>query len=286
MNKFILEHPLQEFCKGDIDIFANKVNAIYSIRLSSLNPYYSFSDYSFDESNEADALEKTINILKYLKDRKADVLIELETGGLSTDLDGFILKFEQRDNKANKLMHSIYISFLATDNNNIMIEEMKQSILEKNDDVDCSVLLKEKNGRLIFDAIHVPNHHLVTKEFIKGGLQYITSFLKEKELEINSELKDNNIKVKFNIIEYDDLRIDVVTGIFSAEGDKYLEFTNEIRLQLENTFAKYLKNVLSIQKIQVKLTINGQKICITSKCFSIGVNHNKNLFNGSLEKCK
>jgi hypothetical protein len=282
MIKSILNHPLKDLCKGSIDIYSKNVHKTYSIGLSYLNPFNSFIDYSDDKYNEDEALDKTINILKYLKNRKADVLIESDTGGFSQNIDDFILKFEKRDENAKRLMISIYINFLATNNNKIMIEEMINSILEKNDDVDCSILIKEKEKKLIFDAINIPNHHLVTENFIKYGIKNVTSFLKEKESDINFELKDHNIKICFSIVEYDDLKVDVATGIFSAEGESYLEFKNETKLKLENAFDKYLKGAIVIRGSKFNLSIIGQKTYITSNSFSVGVNGNKNLFGGIL----
>lgn len=283
MSNLKFDHPLKELFKGDIDRHAGKDCRMFAIRFSSLNPYYSFSDFSsLGEEDNINTLDKTIEALKYLKKHNSDVLIESDSGQLSEGVDDLLIAFEKRDKKASKLLHSTYIHMLATDNNNLIVKSVVDELTKNYKDIDHSIVVMEKYNRLIIRQINIPNLFLVDDSFIKNELVNSTKFLKSKEVEINKDILKHGIKVHFSIKEYEEKVIDVTFRALMVDNNENIFFNDTNKDIIDEVFLKYIMPFVSIRQNKVILGNRNGEITFNSQDFRVGLNMNKYLFDGTL----
>lgn len=282
MDKLIFNHPLRAFFKGSVEHKLDEHDQqIFSIRLSNKNFFYAFQDYTKDDDGESNVLEQTMSTLAFIIEKELDIMIETDSGYFY-DAKKLLEKFNSMSAEdAAYFVHSVYISFLVTDKNTAFIKSLVETIELK--DFDHSVSIMEKNNRLIFEAISIPNYYLIDDEFINGELKNITSTFKNIEKEINDTLKNVDLSVSISVFNYEEHYVSVKMSTFISRKKGLAKLNDKNRSIFNDVISKFIKGSIKIRQKRMKTTIDHEgDLCINHFSFDVTKRANEGLFNGSL----
>lgn len=282
MDNIILEHPLGKLFSGSLSSnYREGKDDTLEFRLSNICPFYTFNDYEREDDNDDFVLSETIKYLKKIKELNLDVLLNDGYGNFEHNVNKLLKSLYLGDESARRKLHNTTINLKVSDNNKQVVDELIQALFLKYEDLDYTINIRQEHGVLIYSSIEMPYIFSLSDDFMDKDYKYVTNAVKNSINDIQEELKEHGLVVRYNVPCIHRNRLKFSVSFFYKKNGLF-KFNDDKKALLDQMLERHIKSKFKIRQLKLDLLTFEGELCFNGYSFDICRGSNKEAYNGSV----